>query len=102
MESPGILAVSGEACLSSEVERLLQDVITARIPAPQHARIDVFAPKVVVWSYEGPPQSALRALLNLHPSSGPHQCLPSSTRPSCTEGLRPHSSAPRWWRWYAS
>jgi hypothetical protein len=112
--------VSGEAGLSSEVERLLQDVvadgfalyccgprtapcalvasyqwedyldlltirrfdriITARIPAPQHARIDVFAPKVVVWAYEGPPQPALRALLNLLPPTHPQ--APTSAYPA--------------------
>jgi hypothetical protein len=112
--------VGGAACLSFEVERLLQDVvadgfalyccgpraapcalvasyqwedyldlltirrfdriITARIPAPQHARIDVFAPKVVVWAYEGPPQPALRALLNLLPPTHPQ--APTSAYPA--------------------
>ena len=51
--------------------RRFDRIITARIPAPQHARIDVFAPKVVVWAYEGPPQPALRALLNLLPPTHP-------------------------------
>jgi hypothetical protein len=112
--------VGGEACLSSEVERLLRDVvadgfalyccgpraapwalvasyewedyldlltirrfdriITARIPVPQHAQIDVFAPKVVVWAYEGPPQPALRALLNLLPPTHPQ--APTSVYPA--------------------
>jgi hypothetical protein len=112
--------VGGEACLSSEVERLLRDVvadgfalyccgpraapcalvasyewedyldlltirrfdriITARIPVPQHAQIDVFAPKVVVWAYEGPPQPALRALLNLLPPTHPQ--APTSAYPA--------------------
>jgi hypothetical protein len=112
--------VGAEACLSSEVERLLGDVvadgfalyccgpraapcalvasyqweeyldlltirrfdriITARIPAPQHARIDLFAPKVVVWAYEGPPQPALRALLNLLPPTHPQ--APTSVYPA--------------------
>lgn len=31
--------------------------------------LDIFAPEVVVWAYEGPPQQALRALLTLvHPT----------------------------------
>jgi hypothetical protein len=41
-------------------------VTTARVP--KRDRVDIFAPKVVVWAYEGPPQQALRALLDLvHP-----------------------------------
>jgi hypothetical protein len=43
-------------------------VITARVPTQGHA-VDIFAPEVVVWAYEGPPQPALRALLALvHPA----------------------------------
>jgi hypothetical protein len=53
---------------------------TARIPAPQHTRIDVFAPKVVVWTYEGAPQPALRALLNLLPPTHPQ--APTSVYPA--------------------
>ncbi|MGH3857821.1 MAG: hypothetical protein ACRDR6_30905 [Pseudonocardiaceae bacterium] len=42
-------------------------VITARLP--KRDGVDIFAPEVVVWAYEGPPQQALRALLELvHPS----------------------------------
>ncbi len=42
-------------------------VTTARMP--RHATGDIFAPEVVVWAYEGPPQQALRALLDLvHPA----------------------------------
>ncbi|MGH3692612.1 MAG: hypothetical protein ACRDRX_01160 [Pseudonocardiaceae bacterium] len=42
-------------------------VITARAPRQGH-RMDLFAPEVVVWAYEGPPQHALSALLELvHP-----------------------------------
>jgi hypothetical protein len=109
-----------EACLSSQVERLLLDVVTdgfvlyccgprtapralvasyqwedyvdlitirrfdrittARVPAPQHDRVDVFAPEIVVWAYEGPPQSALRALLDLLPPHHPH--APTSAYPA--------------------
>jgi hypothetical protein len=112
--------LSGEACLPSEVERLLLDVvadgfilyccgpraapyalvaayqwddyldlvtirrfdriITARVPALQHARVDVFAPQVVVWAYQGPAQPALRALLDLLPAHHPH--APTSAYPA--------------------
>lgn len=48
--------------------RHIERVTTARVPVPQHGRVDVFDPGVVVWAYEGPPQCALPALLNLvHP-----------------------------------
>lgn len=51
--------------------RCFDQVTTARIPAPRHGPVDVFAPEVVVWSYEGPPQCALRALLDLTPPQHP-------------------------------
>lgn len=51
--------------------RRFDRIITARVPTPEHARIDVFDPQVVVWAYEGPPQPALRALLNLLPPHHP-------------------------------
>ena len=42
-------------------------VTTARVPNLD--TVDIFAPEVVVWAYEGPPQQALRALLDLvHPT----------------------------------
>jgi hypothetical protein len=42
-------------------------VITARLPKRGN-RVDIFAPEAVVWTYEGPPEQALRALLDLvHP-----------------------------------
>lgn len=41
-------------------------VITARVLKPE--KVDVFAPEVAVWAYQGPARCALRALLNLvHP-----------------------------------
>jgi hypothetical protein len=47
-------------------------VTTARV-ATQGRRVDLFAPEVVVWAYQGPPQQALRALLNLlHPAHPAH------------------------------
>jgi hypothetical protein len=42
-------------------------VTTARVPAGD--AVDIFAPEVVVWAYEGPPQRSLQALLDLvHPA----------------------------------
>jgi hypothetical protein len=42
-------------------------VITARVP--KRETVDIFAPEVVVWIYQGPSQQALRALLDLvHPA----------------------------------
>ncbi|MGH4008629.1 MAG: hypothetical protein ACRDTH_10830 [Pseudonocardiaceae bacterium] len=54
-------------------------VITARAPK-QGRRVDIFAPEVVVWAYEGPPQHALRALLRLvHPA---HPDAPTTDYPA--------------------
>ncbi len=53
-------------------------VTTARVPID--AAVDLFAPEVVVWAYEGPPQSALRALLELvHPD---HPQAPTTAYPA--------------------
>jgi hypothetical protein len=42
-------------------------VITARLPK-RGDRVNIFAPEIVVWAYEGPPEQALQALLDLvHP-----------------------------------
>jgi hypothetical protein len=42
-------------------------ITTARVP--KRDVVDIFAPEVVVWAYEGLPQQALRALLDLvHPA----------------------------------
>jgi hypothetical protein len=42
-------------------------VTTARVP--KRGAVDIFAPEVVVWAYDGAPQQALRALLDLvHPA----------------------------------
>jgi hypothetical protein len=53
-------------------------VIAARVPrAPV---LDIFASEAVVWAYEGPPQLALRALLELvHPA---HPDAPATTYPA--------------------
>ena len=46
--------------------RNFDGVITARVP--KRGAVDIFAPEVVVWAYQGPPQRALPALLGLvHP-----------------------------------
>jgi hypothetical protein len=53
-------------------------VTTARIPTRDG--VDIFAPDVVVWAYQGPPQQALRALLNLvHPA---HPDAPTADYPA--------------------
>ncbi|MGB6227152.1 MAG: hypothetical protein WBF76_17720 [Pseudonocardiaceae bacterium] len=53
-------------------------VTTARVP--KRGRVDIFAPEVVVWAYEGPPQHALRALLTLvHPA---HPDVPIAEYPA--------------------
>ncbi len=43
--------------------RRWDQVTAARVP--KLGRVDVFAPEVVVWAYEGPADCTLRALLNL-------------------------------------
>jgi hypothetical protein len=61
--------------------RCFDRVTTARVPVPHHGRVDVFTPEVVVWAYEGPPQRALQALLDLiHPHQHPH--APARLRPA--------------------
>jgi hypothetical protein len=53
-------------------------VTTARVS--KRDAVDIFAPEVVVWAYEGPPQQALRALLDLvHPA---HPDAPIAEYPS--------------------
>ncbi len=53
-------------------------ITAARVP--KRGDVDVFAPEVVVWAYEGAPQWTLRALLNLvHPQrpDAPHGEYPA-------------------------
>lgn len=55
------------------------DRITAA-RTPKRGTVDIFAPEVVVWAYEGPPQWTLRALLNLvHPQ---HPAAPLGEYPA--------------------
>lgn len=59
-------------------------VITARVPT-LGLPVDIFAPEVVVWAYEGLPQHAVRALLELvHPG---HPDAPTASYPA-PAGLR--------------
>jgi hypothetical protein len=71
---------SGEDYVDLVTIRCFDRVTTARVPAPR-PRIDVFTPEVVVWAHEGPPQWALRALLDLihpkHPNAPAHPAPPS-------------------------
>lgn len=65
-------------CLDLVTIRDFETITTARVP--HHGKVDVFAPEVVIWAYEGPPQHALRALLNLvHPD---HPDAPSTRYPA--------------------
>jgi hypothetical protein len=53
-------------------------VTTARVP--KRDRVDIFAPEVVVWAYQGLPQQALRVLLDLvHPA---HPDAPTAEYPA--------------------
>jgi hypothetical protein len=61
-----------EYCVDLVTIRCFDQVTTARVPAPRHGPVDVFAPEAVVWAYEGPPQWALRALLDLVPPQHPN------------------------------
>lgn len=65
-------------CLDLVTIRDFETITTARVP--HHGKVDVFAPKVVIWAYEGPPQHALRALLTLvHPA---HPAAPRTHYPA--------------------
>lgn len=58
--------------------RRFDRVTAARVP--KRGRVDVFAPEVVVWAYEGPAEHTLRALLNLvHPQ---HPDAPTASYPA--------------------
>jgi hypothetical protein len=66
------------ACVDLLTFRDFDRVVTARVPT--QGTVDIFAPEVVVWAYEGPPQPALRALLNLvHPA---HPDAPTAGYPA--------------------
>ena len=73
-----IAAYEWSQCIDLLTIRDFARVTTARVPT--HGRVDIFAPEVVVWAYEGPPQQALRALLELvHPA---HPDAPTADYPA--------------------
>lgn len=56
--------------------RTYERITAARVPKP----VDVSAPQLAVWAYEGPAEPTLRALLNLvHPA---HPCAPTRAFPA--------------------
>ncbi|MGH3803604.1 MAG: hypothetical protein ACRDTD_26445 [Pseudonocardiaceae bacterium] len=60
-------------------------ITAARLPKPKLDRLDVFAPEVVVWAYEGPAECALRALLTSGAPAAPgrsHGGLPGAPLPA--------------------
>jgi len=66
-----------EHCIDLVTIQDFDRITTARVP--KHAT-DIFAPEVVIWAYQGPPQQALRALLNLvHPA---HPDAPTAEYPA--------------------
>jgi hypothetical protein len=69
-----------EDCVDLVTIRNFDRVTAARVPTPNRGHVDVFAPEVVVWACEGPPQWTLRAMLNLvHPA---HPEAPSAISPA--------------------
>jgi hypothetical protein len=67
-----------ECCLDLVTIRDFDRVTAARVP--KQYGVDLFAPQVAVRAYEGPPQRALRALLDLvHPT---HPDAPASPFPA--------------------
>jgi hypothetical protein len=68
--APTALAASydWEDCIDHLTIRGWDRVTAARLP--KLGRVDVFAPEVVVWAYEGPAEHTVQALLNLvHPDA---------------------------------
>ena len=67
-----------EHCIDLITIRDFGRITTARVPA--QGKVDIFAPEVVIWAYENPPQQALRALLDLvHPA---HPDAPTAEYPA--------------------
>jgi hypothetical protein len=78
--APTALAASyeWEDCVDHLTIRSCDRVAAARVP--KLGRVDVFAPEVVVWAYEGPAECTVRALLNLvHPQ---HPDAPTGVYPA--------------------
>jgi hypothetical protein len=64
-----VAAYEWEDCLDLLTIRDFDRITSARVP--KYGTVNIFAPDVVVWAYEGPPQQALRALLELVPPAHP-------------------------------
>lgn len=81
-DGPNALVASfqWEHCVDLVTIRSFDRVTAARVPMPQRGQVDVFAPEVVVWVREGPPQWGLQAMLNLvHPA---HPDAPRTLSPA--------------------
>lgn len=89
-------------CIDVLTMRNFDKIIAARVP--KGIEVDLFAPEVVVWAYEGPPQRVLRALLNLvHPAhpdapireypAPPMLCIPRAEQRPMTIRLPPPNRA---------
>ncbi len=77
---PTALAASyqWDDCVDHLIIRSCERVAAARVP--KLGRVDVFAPEVVVWAYEGAAEHTMRALLNLvHPQ---HPDAPTDLYPA--------------------
>ncbi|HKR48119.1 MAG TPA: hypothetical protein VJT72_00825 [Pseudonocardiaceae bacterium] len=73
-----VAAYEWDHCIDLLTIRDFDRIITARVP--RRGVVDIFAPEIVVWAYEGPPQRALRALLDLvHPA---HPDAPTTGYPA--------------------
>jgi hypothetical protein len=78
------------ACIDVITIRDFNRITAAR--TLKRGNIDIFAPETAVWAYEGPPQSTMRALLNLvHPQ---HPDAPHSEYPA-PPSLRIHRAEQR-------
>jgi hypothetical protein len=61
-----VASYAWEHCVDLVTIQDFTRITTARVPKQG---TDIFAPEVMMWVYQGPPQQALRALLNLvHPA----------------------------------
>lgn len=79
--APTALAASYDwiDCVDHLVIRSCDQVAAARVPKLGR-RVDVFAPEVIIWAYEGAAECTIRALLNLvHPQ---HPDAPTDVYPA--------------------